>query len=129
MAARPWVTPEEVRAYSDRADVQGRDNTKLAVDISRAEARIVRMTGNDFADDEDYPALPEPVKTAALILAEAIANNSVQATKTLKSETFDDYSYTAEDATVDLDGLGLDDLLAPYIVDSDGRINMRLRRL
>lgn len=37
MPARPWITPEQVREYSETPEVVSRTDAKLAVDISRAE--------------------------------------------------------------------------------------------
>ena len=131
MAARPWVTPEEVKAYTSQGDVQNRPDEKLAFDISRAELKVVAKTNNNFEDEEKYPEIPEPVKMAVILLAEAYAKNAVEATrKQVKSETFDDYSYTAESSTIDVDALDLDDLLGPYVLTTGrGKTVMRMRKL
>lgn len=133
MATRPWVAPEEVIAYTDYAQVQNRSEAKLAIDISRAEAYVVAYTNNTFAD---YEEIPEAVKTAVILLAEAYAYNACADMQTggrrLKSETFDDYSYTSDDAYIDIDGLYADIkiLLDPYIlVKARNGITMRMRRL
>ena len=111
MATRPWVTPAEVRAYSDRVDVQARSDARLAVDISRAEQYVITFTHNDFLDSTEYPTVPEAVKTAVILLAEAYAYNAVVSSKELKSETYDDYSYTAERSAVSVESLDLAALL------------------
>ncbi len=131
MAARPWVTPDDVKAYSDIKFVQDRDDSKLAVDISIAEQKVISMTNNAFDDEEKYPTIPEPVRTAVILLAEAIANNAVVRSqeKRIKSESFDDYSYTVDSGLISLDDLGILDLLSEYIVESGGNTLFRIRKL
>lgn len=127
MANRPWITPAEVKAYSDVKAVQERSDAKLNVDIARAEQYIITLTHNNFAE---YDRIPEPVKTAALILAEAYAHNAVTVSKELESETFDDYSYKSSSTTVDLDSLDLAALLDAYTINEPKNgVNMRLRKL
>ena len=41
MTARPWVTPQEVREYSELPAVQSRGEARLAVDIARADYILV----------------------------------------------------------------------------------------
>ena len=97
MAERPWVTPEELKEYTEFEEVKNRADSKLKIDISRAESWVINYCNNRFDDPEKYPEIPENVKTAVLLIAEAYAHNAVEQTKVrLKSETFDDYSYTAE---------------------------------
>ena len=131
MAKRPWVTPQEVREYTDFPEVKERDDKKLAVDILRAEHWVINYCNNRFDDDEKFPEVPEPVKTAVILLAEAYAHNAVEVTKArLKSETFDDYSYTAKSATVDISGLDLASLLDDFaIAQPRCGVTMRLRKL
>lgn len=132
MAVRPWVTPAEVREYSEYTQVQGRTDARLAVDIARAEAYVIAYTNNDFADVEP---IPEPVKTAVILLAECYAYNAAADGKTggrrMKSETYDDYSYTAGDEfTIDADDLGLKALLDPFIkVAPRSGVTLRMRKL
>lgn len=117
MATRPWVEPSEVREYSEFSCVQERSEHRLTVDIARAEQYIIWYCGRDFHD----MALPESVRLATLILAEAYAYNASAAGgdgatgttvssggKRLKSETYDDYSYTSDDGAYSLvyDGSG-----------------------
>ena len=130
MAARPWITPRDVKEYTDHKEVAGRADTKLAIDIARAESKIIKLTHNRF-NDEDYPELPESVRLATLLVAEAYAKNAVLKTqKNLKSETFDDYSYTVASSEIDLADLDLDELLHDYILPEDGgSMTMRLRKL
>lgn len=127
MAARPWVTPKEVRDYSDKKAVQERTDARLAIDISRAEQYVISHTKNDFSE---YAEIPQSVKTAVILLAEAYAYNAVISSKELKSETFDDYSYTAENSIISFDTLGIDPLLEEYVnVKPKNGVTMRLRRL
>ena len=110
-----------------------RTDTKLRKDIARAEIYILSYTNNkELLDDKLYPTVPEGVKTAVIILAEAYGHNAVEKTKTLKSETFDDYSYTSESNTVDLNSIY--DEIAALLEDfkkakSNNLVNMSLRKL
>lgn len=126
---RAWVTPEEVIQYTSHEDVLKRPVEKLAFDISRAELKVIAKTNNSFG--EEYPEIPESVKMAVILLAEAYAKNSIEATKKqIRSETFDDYSYSVESGTVDIEGLDIDDLLAEYVLAKGrGKTVMRMRAL
>ncbi len=122
-----WVTPDEVREYSDIKAVKERNDSKLKVDITRAEQYIITYTHNDF---KDYEEIPEAVKTAALILSEAYANNSGISAKEVKSETFDDYSYTAESTSITIESLDLAALLDDYVkIKPNNGVTMRMRKL
>ena len=126
MAARPWVTPQEVRDYSENEKVQARTDARLSVDIARAEMYVTTYTHNNFAQ---YESVPEPVKTAVLLLAESYGKNAIANASGMKSETFDDYSYTASE-NVSVDGLDLAALLDEYVVTGARQgITMRMRRL
>lgn len=127
MAVRPWITPKDVRDYSDIKEVQERTDQRLAVDISRAEQYVISYTHNDFSG---YEEVPKNVKTAVILLAEAYGYNSVISTKGMKSETFDDYSYTAENTSISFKDLELDSLLKEYVkVKAQNGVTVRLRRL
>lgn len=127
MAVRPWVTPQEVRDYTEIQSVQERSDTRIAVDISRAEQYVISYTNNDFSD---YEEIPQNVKTAVILLAETYGYNSVVSAKEVTSETFDDYSYTAENSIVSFDTLGIKPLLEEFIkVKPKNGVTMRLRRL
>ena len=90
-------------------EVKNRADSKLKIDISRAESWVIDYCNNRFDDPEKYPEIPENVKTAVLLIAEAYAHNAVEQTKVrLKSETFDDYSYTAESSIIDVGKLGVE---------------------
>lgn len=130
MAARPWVKPQEVKEYTEFQEVKDRDDKKLTVDIARAEHWVINYCNNRF-DDEKYSTIPEPVKTAVILLAEAYAHNAVEVTRArLKSETFDDYSYTAESAVLSVKDLDVASLLDDYtIAQPQNGVTMRLRKL
>ena len=131
MAERPWAVPADVISYSDYKQVQNRAEAKLRVDISRAEQYVIAYTNNDFSDLE---AIPEPVKTAIILLAEAYAYNACADARSggrrMKSESFDDYSYSADDAYFNIDDLDVKVLLDPYVkVAARNGITMRMRKL
>lgn len=130
MAKRPWVTPQEVKAYTEQKEVLERAETKLELDIARAELKVIAITNNHFPEKE-YPKVPENVKLAVLLLAEAYAKNAVeQAKRQIKSETFDEYSYTLESSGMDIASLEIEALLKEFMVaPSSGNMTMRLRRL
>lgn len=130
MAKRPWVTPQEVKAYTDHQEILQREDAKICVDIARAEMKIIAMTNNHFEDDV-YKVIPESVKLAAILLTEAYAKNAIEKTKKqIKSETFDDYSYTASSSEIDLASLDLDNLLDEFVISPKrGNVIMRLRKL
>lgn len=133
MATRPWVLPKEVKAYTDIEAVQQRKKEKLEMDIARAEQYVITYTRNRF---EGYTDIPAPVKTAVILLAEAYASYANQLKKTgggaVKSETFDDYSYTAGEGTFEdfVKALDLAALLDDFVIkQASGTITMRMRRL
>lgn len=124
---RPWVAPNEVREYSEFESVQKRTDNKLAIDISRAEQYVIDYTHTKF---ESYSELPGAVKNAVIILAELYAHNAVERTKQIKSETFDDYSYTAESTILNISDLNLPSLLDEWVdTTPNGRVTMRMRKL
>ena len=132
MATRPWVLPADVIAYTTITAVAERSAERLAFDIARAEIKVISKTNNDFASSEKYPTIPEPIKMAVILLAEAYAKNAVEGAKEkqFKSETFDDYAYTVESGTVDIDDLGIDDLLSEYVIAAGkGKAVVKLRKL
>ena len=126
---RPWVFPDEVKDYSSYEDVQSRSVDPLDTDILRAEQMVIAYTHNDFSGDE-YEEIPKSVKTAIILLAERYAHSAFLTSRTTKSETFDDYSYTANDAEVSLQDMGIAGLLDPYVIAKvKGSVFMRLRKL
>lgn len=150
---RPWITPKDVKDYSDDVAIIGkketvtkdgqtvenvivpeRTNDKLLIDITRAEAMIIGYCHHDFSNAEKYPQLPNNVRVAAILLTEAIAHNGYvtnAAYSNYKSETFDDYSYTAGDTNaVSISGLNLSSLLDEYVESKPkGDVIFRLRKL
>ena len=114
MAQRPWVTPDEVRDYTENPTVQARSETRLAFDVARAEAYVIRYCGQEF----ESGLLPDNVRMAVILIAEQYAARAAaEATgaSLLKSETNDDYSYTAKDTEASLADLNLGWLLDPYV--------------
>lgn len=129
MAVRPWVRPEEVKEYSEHTEVQQRSDSRLEVDIARAEQRVINYCNRRF--DGEGEEIPQPVRLAVILLAEAYAHNAVLETRTrLKSETYDDYSYTAESSIIDIDKVDIASLLDEYtVVEPKNGVTLRLRRL
>ena len=125
---RPWILPKDVKSYTSHKEVAERSDERLKFDIARAEMKIIHITNNKFTDCEE---IPEPVKMATILVAEAYAKNDIEAAKKkIKSESFDDYSYTLESGTISLDSLDLEELLRDYIItDGIGKIVMKLRIL
>lgn len=131
---RPWISASDVKAYSDDPAVGNRSDTKLGVDITRAEAMIIKYCHHDFSDAEKYPTLPDNVRVATILLTEAIAHNAYVSTvaySKYKSESLDDYSYTVGDATaVSIEDLGLSALLDEYVESQlKGDTFFRMRKL
>lgn len=117
MATRPWVTPEDLREYTENPVVRERSDARLAIDITRAEAYVTEYCKHDFSGPE-YFVVPENVRIAVLLAAEFYAARAAaEATgaSLLKSETNDDYSYTTQDTQSALDNLTIGPLLDPYI--------------
>jgi len=128
MATRPWITPAQVKEYTDLPDVAGRSDAKLTKDIQRAEAYIIKFCHHDFTADE-YTTIPGDVATADIILSEYYAHKQGVLGK-YKSETFDDWSYTSGESEYLIQSLGIDGLLDPYVeTEASGKITMRLRKL
>lgn len=127
MAERPWTTPQEVREYSEIPAVQNRSDARLAVDIARAEQYVITYTQNSF---QDVDGIPQAVKTAVLILAEAYGHNATVKAQEKQSETFDDYSYTAASNLIDVETLDLAALLDDYIItEPRNGVILRMRKL
>lgn len=127
MTERPWVTPDELREYSEIKAVQNRTDARLRIDIARAEKYIITYTHNDFSS---FDKVPEEVRTAVILLAEAYGNRAVAISNDKKSETFDDYSYTSSDFEINIDSLDIAALLDDYVVtEPKNTVNMRLRKL
>ena len=146
---RPWVTPAEVKAYTDFKKVSDRSDPKLVVDIRRAENEIIQYLNRDFTEidpdtgltyidpntDLPYVDIPQDVLDATIILTESIALNATSSSKAegLQSEDFDDYSYkrfSMEDFKW-VTNLNLGGNLNRYILDagSGKRTVLKIRRL
>lgn len=118
---RPWITVGELERFTERTEVKNLTPLRTSVMINLAESKIIAYCHHDFSDDVKYPELPESVKNATYILAEAFCyNDSRQTTGVIKSETYDDYSYTIEssETSTDFDVLGIATLLKPYVEDA-----------
>lgn len=127
MAKKPWVTPGEVKDYSEIPAVQKRSDARLTVDIARAEQYVVTYTHNSFESEEE---IPQSVKTAVLILAEAYAHKAITPAKEVKSETFDDYSYTSETSQISIEELDLAALLDEFVkTEPRNGVTLRMRKL
>jgi len=135
VANRPWVTPQEVRDWTERPKVKERSDDKLGVDIFRAEQWVIKYTHNTFADPERWPVIPDSVKIATLIFAEQYAamaanTNTSGGGGTFKSERFDDYSYTLADTDYQIDNMQLGGLLDEFIEkQTRGDVVMKMRKL
>ena len=133
MANRPWVTPQEVKDWTEQPAVKNRGSDKLKVDIFRAEQYVITYTRNTFADTDRWPVIPEPVRIATLILAEQYAANAANlgtGAGAFKSERFDDYSYTLADTDFQIDNLKLGALLDEFVeTKGPGNMVMKMRKL
>ena len=115
---RPWVQPAEVKEYSESAKVAARSDVRLAYDIARAERYVIYHTHNRFDTEEYEKELPQDVRMAVILLAEAYAKQAITQKEGAKSsETFDE-------------NLGLALMLDDYIIQPDnGKVTMKLRKL
>jgi len=130
MATRPWVIPQEVKDYTEIPSVANREDHRLVIDISRAETFIINYTNRTF---EEFEVIPDSVRTATILLAEAYAFNAANTANSakggVKTETFDDYSYTLFDPqNIDLDLLGIGPLLDEWVI-AKGTVTMKMRKL
>lgn len=126
---RPWVTTEELLEFTERSEVKKKSPAKIAVMISLAESKIISFCKHDFSNDDDYPTVPQDIKNATLILADALCyNDSLRTSGVVKSESFDDYSYTVDvgEVSIDFDVLGISALLEPYTIDDSGSLFFRV---
>jgi len=131
--ARPWVTPEEVKEYTENPNVKNRPDDKLKWDIVRAEAYVIKYTGNRFDNPEKYTEIPENVKLAVILLAEMYASSAATSDKNsgnYESESFDDYSYKLADTAKKQENIDLGPLLDEHIESAPRHaVNMSLRKL
>ena len=128
---RPWIEPQQIREYTSSPKVEARTDTQLAYDIARAEKYVIFHTHNSFDSEEYENGLPSDVTMAVILLAEAYAKQAItQKEGAMKSETFDDYSYTVDTEADIADSLGLGTMLAEYVLPEDrGKVVMNLRKL
>lgn len=128
---RPWIEPQQIREYTSSKNVEARTDSQLAYDIARAEKYVIFHTRNRFDSEEYENGLPSDVTMAVILLAEAYAKQAItQKEGAMKSETFDDYSYTVDTETDIADSLGLGTMLAEYVLPEDrGKVAMKLRKL
>jgi len=134
--SRPWIIPQDIKDYSDLPEIKERDEKKIKIDIQRAENYVITLTNNKFVDldtDGNEIPVPEDVKTAVILLSEAYGYNAVLKQKqgVIKSETFDDYSYTRNEIKeISIESLDLPLLLDNYkINESKNAVTMRLSAL
>lgn len=126
---RPWVKPEDVIEYTDNEKIKTRSHAKLESDIARAEKYVIFHTHNHFDDEKKYPELPTDVRLAVILLAESYANTDILTKNgAMKSESFDDYSYTLDDRD-EIERLGLGPLLDDYVIEQKGTVTFRMRKL
>ena len=74
---RPLVQPAEVKDYSESAKVAARSDVRLAYDIARAERYVIYHTHNRFDTEEYEKELPQDVRMAVILLAEAYAKQAI----------------------------------------------------
>lgn len=127
---RPWVLPANLRSFTEHNEVNEKTDDKLAVMISIAERKVIDYCKHDFTSEEYELSLPQDVKNAVLIIADSLSyNDSLRITGSLKSESYDDYSYTVDvhEISTDFDILGVSSLLDPYVMDdTGGSLNFRI---
>ncbi len=135
MATRPWLTPEELKEYTDFEKVKNRDDIKVKTDITRAENYIIHRTNNDFSN-EIYITVPDAIKLATLLVAEyysqssAVDKDSDTLYSDYQSESFKDYSYTKKSSVRDrsVEDIDIDALISRYIkqpITDSVRIGLR----
>lgn len=127
---RPWVTPADVKEYSDSDKVINKPDSKLRFDIARAESYVIYHTHNEFDDEKYEDNIPDDIKMAVILLAESYCVKTANQIAGVKaSETFDDYSYTLDNSSDIIENLQLGPLLSPYIIEDKGKAIMHLRKL
>ncbi|MFR0871303.1 MAG: hypothetical protein ACLSG5_07925 [Oscillospiraceae bacterium] len=82
MAERPWVTPEELKEYTEFEEVKNRAiaSSKLTLPGGELGHRLLQQ---QIRRPGEIPEIPENVKTAVLLIAEAYAHNAVEQTKSV----------------------------------------------
>lgn len=99
--------------------------------ISKVSSYVIYHTHNRFDTEEYEKELPQDVRMAVILLAEAYAKQAITQKEGAKSsETFDDYSYTMDNDSDIAENLGLALMLDDYIIQPDnGKVTMKLRKL
>lgn len=131
MAKQPWVTPEELKEYTSFEDVKKCSDIKLRVMIQRATNRIINYTHNSFcySENDSEKEVPDAIKNIAILVAEALSHNEhIVTMKRIKSETYDDYAYTAEYQEISIDDI-LADIPEMYLKSSNGTISFEMFKL
>ncbi|MCD8146902.1 MAG: hypothetical protein LUD84_06455 [Clostridiales bacterium] len=122
---RPFITPDDLIAYTSYTVVFERDTTKLAADIARAEIFAMYYCNRDFSDVEEDTDEAESLTLAVTLLAEMCtynaavkvsAANSGSGGRAVKSESEKNYSYQFADIEESL--LTLEDIGVLIILDS-----------
>jgi hypothetical protein len=130
-----YITPTDVKEYSEFGAVQNRPDSKLEKDILRAETEIFAYCGHRFDDAIKYPSgPPEEVKLAIILLAEyyALTSGDESMVKGYKSEKIGDYSYTLADGRT-IEKPSISTLLVSHVIESGNiggnQVRMRMRAI
>lgn len=124
------ITSQDIRDYTSSSKVKSRTDAQLQVDIQRSELKLTTMTGRKITDPIFSP-IPSSIKTFLILWAEYYAAASDFESAGMKSETFDDYSYTKSEGAI----IPIPDTLSliQEYIDKGGQIGtevyMRMRRL
>lgn len=129
MAKMPWITPQEVRNFTSYEEVKNKSDVQLAIIIQRATNKIINYTHNSFEDSENkVEPLPEEIKNIAILLAEALTYNDYLTINGKKSETFDDYSYSADIKSISVEDI-LADIPERFVSSGNGNVSFRMFKL
>lgn len=128
MSTEPlWVTAGDLKSFTERKEVSEKSDARLEALILLAMAKIKSYCHKNFVANDGILVIPDAVKTATLILADTLAyNDSFRQSSQLKSESYDDYSYTQETSEIstNFDDLDISALLKPYILQNSGNLNL-----
>lgn len=122
---RPFITPDDLTAYTSYSVVSERSESQLAVDITKAEVFAMHYCNRNFSDVEKGSVEAESLTLAVTLLAEmyaynaavkASAANSGSGGRAVKSENEKNYSYQLADIEESL--LTLEDIGVLVILDS-----------
>lgn len=124
------IVPQDVKDYTTSSKVKARTDEQLNIDIGRAELKLEAMTGRK-TDDPIFSPLPAQIETFLILWSEYYGAASDFESTGIKSETFDDYSYTKEKATT-IPIPDTNNLIENYKIENaqvGKEIFMRMRRL